>query len=157
MDSEEGRDDREGGCDDRERGRDHRERGRDNRERVRDSRERRDEDRFETENSASLEFKIDGEVVHGGHVARTLDLSIAGAKVELAMARPLPLEVGGVVHLTLALGAELLKLLGRIAHVTGKGDTMTEIGIAFVDMGINELERISSFLVSWKETQGLSG
>ena len=118
--------------------------------------ERRDEDRFETENVASLEFKINHELVHGGHVARTLDLSIAGARIELDMAHPLPLEVGAEVHLTLALGTELLKLLGKIVHVTPKGENVSEIGIEFVDMRINDLERIRSFLVSWKERQGLS-
>lgn len=117
--------------------------------------DRRDERRVRAETSASLEFVIDGQPMQAGQVARTLDLSVAGARVEIGMERPLPVAVGDRVHLMLALGKEQLKLLGNVVHATKKGEGVFDIGIVFSDMKINVTDRIRKFLASWRKGEGL--
>ena len=117
--------------------------------------ERRDEERLKAETSADLEFVIDGEPVAAGRIARTVDLSVAGARVEIQMDRPLPLALGDRVHLSLALRKEQLKLLGSIVHATKKGEGIFDIGIVFTDMKLNATDRIRKFLASWRKGQGL--
>ena len=117
--------------------------------------ERRDEERLKAETSAGLEFVIDGEPMAAGRIARTVDLSVAGARIQIQMDRPLSLALGGRVHLTLTLRTEQLKLLGSIVHATKKGEGAFDVGIVFTDMKLNATDRIRKFLASWRKEEGL--
>lgn len=117
--------------------------------------ERREEERVKAETSASIEFVIDGEPMAAGKIARTLDLSVAGARLEVDFDRPLPVTVGDHVHLSLALRKEELKLLGAVVHANKKGEGVFDIGIVFSDMKINVTDHIRRFLSSWRKGEGL--
>lgn len=117
--------------------------------------ERRGEDRYPAETFANLEFLVDGRVKRIGHVARTLDISLSGAKIEVTMDGPLPAETAGEVFLTLAMVDVLMKVRGRIAHARDTNEIITEIGVEFLNIEVDELELISAFLVAWKRQEGI--
>lgn len=117
--------------------------------------ERRGEDRYPAETFANIEFLVEGKVTQIGHVARTLDISLSGARLEVNMDGPLPTGPGGEVFLTLAMADMLMKVRGRIVHARDTSEINTEVGVQFLNVNVEELELISAFLVAWKKQEGI--
>ena len=120
------------------------------------SEERRGEDRYPAETFANLEFLVEGRVEQIGHVARTLDISLSGARIEANLDGPLPTGPGGEVFLTLAMIDVLMKVRGRIVHARDTNEIITEIGVRFLDINSDELELIRAFLAAWKKQEGIA-
>ena len=117
--------------------------------------ERRGEDRYPAETFANIEFLVEGRVRQIGHVARTLDISLSGARIEANLDGPMPMGPGGEVFLTLAMIDVLMKVRGRIAHTRETSEIDTEIGIQFLNIQAEELGLISAFLTAWKKREGI--
>jgi len=117
--------------------------------------ERRGEDRYPAETFANIEFLAEGRVRQIGHVARTLDISLSGARIEANLDGPMPTGLGGEVLLTLAMIDVLMKVRGRMVHVRETSEIDTEIGIQFLNIRAEELNLISAFLTAWKKREGI--
>jgi len=102
--------------------------------------------RVESINFVNIEWTDERGQLTSAHVARTLDLSPGGVKIEITSSLPLSIPISGNLLVAITLGERILSLHGRIAHKRQEDERRVVVGIEFVDPRPEDCRDISDFL-----------
>lgn len=102
--------------------------------------------RIESVNFVSIEVPDEHNQLTSAHMARTLDLSPAGAKVEITSSVPFTIPIGDKLLFTIALGDSVVALRGRIVGKKQKSERQVVLGIEFLNPLPDDRRTISDFL-----------
>ena len=108
--------------------------------------ERRRTERVESVNLVSIESEDEENRLTSGHLARTLDLSTGGAKVEITSAEPFSVPVGEELFFTMTLGEKVVPARGRVVYARRESEQKTILGIAFTELAPEDRQAIRKFI-----------
>ena len=97
-------------------------------------------------NFVSVELPEEHNQLTSAHMARTLDISAAGAKVEVTSSVPFSIPVGEELLFTIALGESTVALEGRIVHMQQENERQILLGIEFTSVPEDDRRTIRDFI-----------
>lgn len=102
--------------------------------------------RVDSVNFVSIEMPDEHNQLTNAHMARTVDLSPAGAKVEITSSVPFSIPIGDKLMFTIALGEDVVVLRGRIVGKKQTSERQVLLGIEFLNPLADDRRAISEFL-----------
>jgi c-di-GMP-binding flagellar brake protein YcgR len=108
--------------------------------------EKRRTERVESVNLVSIETQDEYNQLTAGQLARTLDISTAGAKIEITSSVPFSIPVHEGLMFTIALGEKVIPVQGRVVHEKKVSVNQVILGIEFTEVLPEDRKAIADFL-----------
>ena len=108
--------------------------------------ERRQHKRVESINFVTIKSPDGEDTVSNAQVARTLNLTPAGAKIEVTSSAPFSISVGRGLLLTIALGEKIITVRGRVVHEKQVGARKVIVGVFFAEILPDARQVIADFI-----------
>ena len=108
--------------------------------------DKRRTERVESVNLVSIEAQDELNQLTAGQLVRTLNISPAGARIEITSSVPFSIPVHEGLMFTIALGENVIPVRGRVAYEKEISESQIIVGIEFTEVLPEDRKAISDFL-----------